>query len=71
MLTINHALYVIAYFCIVHLNNTNYPEKNQGQVSEEHKASTPTLHICTPVCQIIVLILNNQYPLQLSIVFFI
>lgn len=27
MLNINHGLHVIAYFCIVHINNTNYPEK--------------------------------------------
>lgn len=71
MLNINHALHIIAYFCIVHINNTNYPEKNRGKFLWSTKLPHPHF-IFEPVlvCHIIVLILNNQYPLKLSIVFF-
>lgn len=73
MLNINHALHVIAYFCIVHINNTSYPEKkNKGKFLWRTKLPHPHfIFEPVPVCQIIALILNHQYPLQLSIVFFI
>lgn len=73
ILNINHALHVMAYFRTVHINNTNYlKKKNKGKFLWSTKLLHPLfIFEPVPVCQIIPLILNNQYPLQLSIVFFI